>query len=292
MENSDAFTVCFAFFLIGEDYAGQSSVIFNSSESDWIKVGLSVGQCFDDCLIFVLIETGGNQSRYKEIGKHVMPLWQYLCTGFNVSEGSVKIFADNETTLLDLHLGSNFLDRAGNISVSINPWENPGKFGPFNIYAGVEFVECGSSRNLLYRWNAGDWKYEEKQPDFIKPRSVYQPEICKGEKLLSPGFSSTWKWASKIADLLGGKIIDYRLRKRIKPWIADISVKGDDLFVWAEQFENLNASAAWVWDDGYPLTNDASAICIFCNSKCENTLCNFKKRFFIWLEKDQNFTLR
>ena len=286
---TDSFTACFSFYLNGAAYENNVTLRLSMPPgSGWVDLSISVDQCFDDCLISFSYETSAGLKGSEDLGRMIMPSWLYACAGFDKRSKSFVLSANNST--LKISLGSNIFEGINEFSVKLTQWDNPGKFGLFNIYAGNEFIPCNSTTGPIYAWNKTDWRIDENHKQVIMSRPVYKSEICNKEKILLLTFPSTWEKTSEIATLLGGLVVNFQHRTNLQAWLRSIGVKGVSQFIWSGKMDGNISDVSW--SNGYPKDYNSTNDCIFCYTSCYQTACNFKWYSLIAMKEDRHFTLR
>ena len=219
----------------------------------------------------------------------IVPLWLYACAGFNKTSGNLRFFTNSVT--YSMSLSPNIFNGSTELSVNLTQWTNPGKFGLFNVYSGIEFIPCDSNRDPMYAWNKADWIIDGFHPSLIMQRPVYKSEICNKEKILFLTFPSTWEKTTKIATLLEGSVVNFQLRTKLQTWIKSIGVKGDSRYIWSGKMDGNICNFSW--SNGYPKGDfNNTNICISCLTYCRQIACNFKRHSLIVIKEDRHFTLR
>ena len=290
------FTMCFAFYLNGALHGSSSSIRLSLIPTpNSLELFVFVDQCTTDCriILFSVINRNLMPAVLHSIGRRTMPIWLYLCVGFDRESGKITYFTD-DTTFVET-MQNDLFNGSKTFAVGINQWENPGKFGLFNIYKGVKFETCNSS-NLgnIYSWDSNDWSIDESHPKFIRNSGVFEPEICSKKKLLSL-FSPprTWDKLNEQIELLKGEIVNFETRVSLLPWV--ISMFGNDgvKYMWTEKIEDNLSEQNISWCPGYPSDMNAKMVCIACRHNCcVDVECDRKIGALITMNDDTHFVFR
>ena len=222
----EMFTICFALYVTGapQDIAMTKFVI-----EDNLELNIEVFDCFDDCLIVISYNTSDNHTGMEQLGRKVVPFWSTICVAVNKEKGSVGIQITGSLNALFSFL-SNAFKQTENYGFSIIQWDNPGKFGLFQISSGKNLTSCAThTTGDILTWTPNQWRSESRSTS-----TILEEEACGSTTALYMNFPISFKKTHDIAANLGGEIAGASIHRKLGSW----RIIGDRSAHWVPDLSN------------------------------------------------------